>query len=158
MDAPHDELAPNGVQLVFDFASQDVLFSIKPTYADKILDGRKTVELRRKFTAAEVVGALAFIYSTSPVRELVGYARISGVRRLCVRDIWRDYRDAAGIEKADFDAYFDGRSDGWVIELEEPVRLPDGVPITDLRQRFGFVPPQSYRYVPREYHDLIRSG
>lgn len=158
MDAPHDELAPYGVQTVFDFASQDVLFSIKPVYADRILDGRKTVELRRRFTEAEVVGSLAFIYSTSPVRELVGYARIRDVRRLRVREIWREYRDAAGIEKADFDAYFEGRRDGWVIELEEPKRLADGVPIADLRERFGFVPPQSFRYVTREYHDLIRSG
>jgi hypothetical protein len=53
MGEPADEraitpLPPNGVQLVFDFANQDVLFSVKPTYADKILDGRKTVELRRR--------------------------------------------------------------------------------------------------------------
>jgi predicted transcriptional regulator len=163
VDAPNDErphgpLPPNGVQLVFDFASQDVLFSIKPTYADKILDGRKTVELRRRFTDAEVVGSLAYIYSTSPVRELVGYARIRDVRRLRVRDIWREYRDAAGIGKSDFDAYFEGRREGYVIVLDEPTRLADGVPIQRLRERFGFVPPQSFRYVPREYHSLIRSG
>jgi predicted transcriptional regulator len=143
---------------VFDFASQDVLFSIKPNYAEKILDGRKTVELRRKFTQSAVVGSLAFIYSTSPVRELVGYARIGDVRRMPVGEIWRQYRDEAGIAKADFDAYFEGRSDGYVIVLEEPTRLSNSVPIADLRSRFGFVAPQSFRYVPREYHALIRSA
>ena len=51
-----------------------------------VLDGRKTVELRRRFTNSEVIGSLAFIYSTSPVRELVGYARIRDVRRLGVKD------------------------------------------------------------------------
>ncbi|MHB8375020.1 MAG: ASCH domain-containing protein [Vulcanimicrobiaceae bacterium] len=143
---------------MFDFANQDVLFSIKPAYADKILDGRKTVELRRRFTDSEVVGSLAFIYSTSPVRELVGYARIRDVRRLRVSDIWHEYRDAAGIDKADFDSYFEGRCEGYVIVLDEPMRLADAVPIADLRERFGFVPPQSFRYVPREYHALIRSA
>ena len=143
---------------MFDFANQDVLFSIKPTYADKIFDGRKTVELRRRFTDAEVIGSLAFIYSSSPVRELVGYARIRDVRRLLVHDIWREYRDAAGIGKLEFDCYFEGRREGYVIMLDEPTRLAVGVSIADLRARFGFVPPQSFRYVSREYHALIRSG
>jgi predicted transcriptional regulator len=75
-----------------------------------------------------------------------------------VSDIWREYRDAAGIDKADFDSYFAGSLDGYVIVLDNPMRLADGVPIADLRQRFGFVPPQSFRYVPREYHSLIRSA
>jgi predicted transcriptional regulator len=156
-EQPTPPFQTNGVQLVFDFASQDVLFSIKPTYADKILDGRKTVELRRRFTNSEVIGALAFIYSTSPVRELVGYARIRDVRRLRVSDIWSEYHEVAGIDKADFDTYFDGRCEGYVIVLDEPTRLADTVPIADLRERFGFVAPQSFRYVPREYHALIRS-
>jgi hypothetical protein len=60
-ERPTQPFPPNGVQLVFDFANQDVLFSIKPNYADKILDGRKTVELRRRFTNSEVIGSLAFI-------------------------------------------------------------------------------------------------
>lgn len=143
---------------MFDFASQDVLFSIKPIYADQILAGRKTVELRRRFTNAEVTGSLAFIYSTSPVRQLVGYARIKAVRKLRIQDIWREYRDVAGISKAGFDTYFEGKCDGYVIELDEPTRLADGVPIADLRERFGFVPPQSFRYVSRDYHALIRSA
>lgn len=157
-EQPIRPFPPNGVQLVFEFANQDVLFSIKPNYADKILEGSKTVELRRRFTNSEVVGALAFIYSTSPVRELVGYARIRDVRRLRVSDIWREYRNAAGIDKADFDSYFEGTQEGYVIVLDEPTRLADGVPIADLRERFGFVAPQSFRYVPREYHSLIRSA
>ena len=157
-EQPDRALPPNGVQLVFDFANQDVLFSVKPNYAEQILDGRKTVELRRQFTQTEVAGALAFIYSTSPVRKLVGYARITAVRRLCVRNIWREYRDVAGIAKAAFDAYFRGKREGYVIVLETPTRLAQGVSIESLRLRFGFVPPQSFRYVPREYHALIRSG
>ena len=147
----------NGVQLVFNFAIQDVLFSIKPRYAEQILNGRKTVELRRRFTNSAVTGAFAFIYSTSPVCELVGYARIQNVLRMSVEDIWRGYREAAGIDRPSFDSYFEGRQEGYVIVLDNPTRLEDGVPIADLRRRFGFVPPQSFRYVTREYHALIRS-
>ena len=158
IDEPVPPFQPNGVQLVFDFANLSVLFSVKPAYADKILDGRKTVELRRRFTNAEVVGSLAFIYSTSPVRELVGYARIRDVRLLRIVDIWREYRDVAGIDKVDFDSYFAGKREGYVIVLDEPTRLAGGVPIADLRERFGFVPPQSFRYVSSEYHALIRGA
>jgi predicted transcriptional regulator len=40
----------------------------KVQYAAKILDGEKTVELRRRFPDSGSVGATLFIYSSSPIR------------------------------------------------------------------------------------------
>jgi predicted transcriptional regulator len=87
---------------------RDVLVSVRPIYASKILDGKKTVELRRKFPATAATGAVALIYSSSPISAIVGYAMIRAVHRLTVAQIWQRHGDSACISKQDFDTYFSG--------------------------------------------------
>ena len=79
--------------------SRDVIFSIRPIHAEKILDGSKTVELRRRFTGGVRPGTLALIYSTSPTSALTGSARIQDVQRLAVPDLWKRHRSAACLLK-----------------------------------------------------------
>src|SRR6516165_7539841 len=97
---------------------RDVLMSIRPLYASKILDGQKTVELRRKFPELITKGSIAFIYSSSPVRAIVGYARIKRVMKLPVSRIWKEHGAAACISKDQFDSYFAGLTYGFAIFLE----------------------------------------
>lgn len=135
-------------------ANRDIIFSIKPNYADKIMSGVKTVELRRRFTNEAPIGARAFIYSTAPTRAMVGYATISDVRRLPIEEIWRRYGDQSGIARAEFEAYFHGLSHGYVIALRNPRRFHISAGIHYLRERFGFRAPQSYGYAGTEYREL----
>ncbi len=74
---------------------RDVLVSVQPKFVSKILDGDKTVELRRRFPETTVTGALVLIYSSSPVRAVVGYARIRQVLRLPIAQLWRQHGVAA---------------------------------------------------------------
>jgi predicted transcriptional regulator len=55
--------------------TRDLLVSLHPRHASNILSGEKTVELRRRFPERHMRGALALIYSTSPVQAIVGVAR-----------------------------------------------------------------------------------
>jgi predicted transcriptional regulator len=126
---------------------RDVLVSIRPQYASKILEGEKTVELRRKFPEVGAIGVTAFIYSSSPVRAIVGYARIKDVLKLPVSKIWREHGAAACISKVEFDAYFSGLKDGFAIVFESVQPLKKLFKAADLEAQFGIVPPQSYRYV-----------
>lgn len=49
----------------------DVLLSIKPRFAEAILDGRKKYEFRKnKFSEKDI--NCVYIYSTSPIRKIVG--------------------------------------------------------------------------------------
>jgi predicted transcriptional regulator/DNA-binding XRE family transcriptional regulator len=127
-------------------SGRDVIFSIRPNHAEKILAGTKTVELRRRFTADVRPGTLALIYTTSPTRALTGFAKISGVQKLAVPDLWQQHRVAACLKKGDFEAYFSGLDRGYAIMLSSarPLSRPVGLP--ELRERFGFAPPQSYQY------------
>ena len=53
---------------------RNVLISVRPLYAKEIVEGRKTVELRRKFPGTEAAGGTVVIYSSSPVRAVVAVA------------------------------------------------------------------------------------
>ena len=123
--------------------TRDVLVSIHPKHASKILNGEKTVELRRRFPEASTRGALAVIYSTSPVQAVVGLARIRHALKLPVARIWRDYGEAACVSKTEFYGYFSGVGDGYAIVLDHVWPLKRQVKAGDLLTLFGIVPPQS---------------
>lgn len=135
--------------------SRDVIFSIRPTHASKILDGTKTVELRRRFTGGIRPGTLALIYTTSPTSALTGFARIQEVQRLAVPDLWKRHRGAACLRKGDFEAYFSGLERGYAIILTSAKPLNRPVSLPELRERFGFEPPQSYQYASSNMRGLI---
>jgi predicted transcriptional regulator len=134
---------------------RDVLVSIRPIYVSKILDGQKTVELRRRFPELGATGATAFIYSSSPVRAVVGCAQIKYVLRLPVTKLWKEHNDAACISKDKFDAYFAGLTFGFAIVFANVKSLKQELKASDLLDRFGIVPPQSYRYLTQECAALL---
>jgi predicted transcriptional regulator len=134
---------------------RDVLVSIRPIYVSKILEGQKTVELRRKFPELGATGATAFIYSSSPVRAIVGCARIECVLKLPVSRIWKEHGAAACISRDKFDAYFSGLAFGFAIVFAGVKSLKQEVRAADLLEKFGIVPPQSYRYLTEECASLL---
>jgi predicted transcriptional regulator len=137
--------------------SRDVIFSIRPVHAEKILDGTKTVELRRRFAGEVRPGTLALIYSTSPTRALTGVAKIEDVKRLELRDLWLKHRVAACLRKGDFESYFAGLDRGYAIVLSSARPLLRPVGLAELLERFGFAPPQSYQYASPDMRGLVQN-
>ena len=135
---------------------RDVIVSIRPNYASQILNGQKTVELRRKFPSTSATGALALIYSSSPVQAIVGYATISDVVELSIGQIWRQYGKSACIDRVDFFHYFEGLNRGFVILLSNVRALQKQLSVAHLSKEYGFVPPQSFRYLDEDYRSLLR--
>jgi predicted transcriptional regulator len=133
---------------------RDVVLSIKPIYSEKILAGHKTVELRRRFPVSAPSGALAYIYSTSPVKAMVGTATIREVLKLPVEQIWAEFESTAFIERPQFDKYFDGLDHGFALVFDEVKAFSRPLPLDELRKRFGFEPPQSFLYAK---HDLRKA-
>jgi predicted transcriptional regulator len=127
---------------------KDVVLSVRPKHAENILVGAKTVELRRRFTEEIGHGSRAFIYSTSPISALRGFAKIGAVHRMPVKQIWQKHRNEARIRKPEFEAYFSGCEQGYAIFLNTPQLFPKALSLTELRVRFGFEPPQSFLYAP----------
>jgi predicted transcriptional regulator/plasmid maintenance system antidote protein VapI len=125
---------------------RDVVLSVRPLYSDKIFEGKKTVELRRRFPVAAPRGTVAYIYSTSPVRAMVGSTEIENVVKLPVDEIWKKFSRTAQITKPDFDDYFVGLKEGFALKIANARPFSRPINLTELRDRFGFEPPQSFLY------------
>lgn len=122
---------------------RDVVLSIKPVYSEKILAGQKTVELRRRFPVAAPHGAMAYIYSSSPVKAMVGAASIRDVLKLPIEQIWTKFESTAFIERPLFDKYFEGLDYGYALVFDHAKSFTRPLPLHELREKFGFEPPQS---------------
>lgn len=141
--------------MTFDLFRHDFILSIKPEYATKIVDGLKTVELRRRFLDLTVTGAKMYVYATVPIQALVGYATIDRVRRMSVTEIWDEYQDVSYITRSDFDNYFEGKDAGFVLVLRDPVKLDRPISLAVLKQKINFTPPQSFTYADEALSHLV---
>lgn len=119
----------------------DAIISIRSDYANAILAGTKTIELRRRIPELPA-GTRLWIYATRPTGAVVGFVTIQGVARARPATIWRKHRTRTGVDHAAFKAYFNGSQVAIAIVLAAARRV---VPITieQLRGvRGGFHPPQ----------------
>ncbi|MCY4069445.1 MAG: hypothetical protein OXE79_10145 [Acidimicrobiaceae bacterium] len=124
-----------------------VVLSLKPRFAEAILAGVKTVELRRTVPRIEVP-TRALLYATTPLRALLGTCVISRVQTAGLAALWSEYGSRADLSHQEFRQYFEGVAAGTALELAQPQALSQPIPLRDLRTRQdGFRPPQSYSYV-----------
>ena len=82
-----------------------VVLPLKPRFADAVLTGAKTVELRRAEPKI-VVPTRALIYSTSPVRALVGTCIVSSVETDRLASLWQRFGPRIGINRGEFSDYW----------------------------------------------------
>ena len=135
---------------------RDVVLSIKPVYSEKILGGSKTVELRRRFPVSAPNGASAYIYSTSPVKAMVGIAAIGDILKLPTEKIWTEFGSTASVERDEFDQYFEGLNHGFALLFEEVKKFSRPLPLSELREKFGFEPPQSFLYAKQDLRKALQ--
>ncbi|HEX3883220.1 MAG TPA: helix-turn-helix domain-containing protein [Stellaceae bacterium] len=135
--------------------ARDIVFSIKPEHSQKIEQGLKTVELRRRFPVTIPSGTAALIYSTTPIRALTGIAEIATVLKYSPDRIWEEFAPEACINKEDFNSYFAGTEAGFVIKLRHARSLRRPLYLDELRQRFNFEPPQSFLYAPPQLREAL---
>lgn len=132
----------------------DAIISIHCSYADAILTGTKTVELRRRLPAISS-GTRLWIYATQPTGAVVGFVTVQGVDRAPPATIWTKHCNSIGVDQATFQKYFNGASEAIAILLAAARRIG---PITmdQLRQiRARFHPPQVFtRLTARETETL----
>ena len=124
-----------------------VVLSLKPRFAEAILKGVKTVELRR--TAPKIdVPTRALLYATTPVRALLGTCIVTDVESADLAVLWRDHGSRSALAYDEFQRYFEGVEVGTALTLEQPQSFSCQVPLQDLRAKpRGFRPPQSFAYV-----------
>ena len=139
--------------------SNDMLFlSLRPEYAELLLTGEKTVELRRIRPRAPI-GTEVLLYASSPQRELVGMCTVGAIGQADPTEIWKLHGSNTGIGRSAFRSYFRGASRAVAISVRNPTRLDRPIPLAQLRAEWvNFQPPQSFRYVSRQDALLLLNG
>jgi len=123
-----------------------LLISIRPRFVELIFEGAKTVELRRVKPRLQA-GDLVVVYASGSTMAIVGAFEVTGVTEATPKHIWRKHNGGSGLEKDEFDQYFDGKTTGYAIQIGRRWKLPCPISLQTLRQLHGgFRPPQSYHY------------
>jgi len=121
--------------------SSAAILSIKPVYANQILAGTKTIELR-KSAMGLCAGDAILVYSSAPEQRLGFWFRVKAVDPLPVEEMWQRHHERLGIAYEDYSAYFGGQKTAVGLHVGELCRLIP-VPLTEIQDLVpGFVPPQ----------------
>lgn len=122
-----------------------LLLSIKREYVEKILQGEKKFEYRKRLAKEDV--SYIYVYSTAPSMKVVASVHIEGHLSDSPTALWEKTKAAAGISRAKFRDYFRGCKTAYAYKLgkvevfESPKNLSD----------FGVaVAPQSFVYIKIE--------
>jgi predicted transcriptional regulator len=128
----------------------NVLLSVKPKYAELIMKGSKKYEFRKVVFNNKYI-EYVYIYSSSPVKKIVGIFRIGTIIEDRPLSLWDQLKGYSGMEEDEFFDYFENRKIGFAIEIKDFKRFEDPLDPKDLIPRF--VPPQSFCYM-KEHGDV----
>ncbi|MGC8657192.1 MAG: hypothetical protein ACP5UL_05555 [Thermoplasmata archaeon] len=121
----------------------NVLLSIKPKYANAILNGEKEYEFRKVVFKKKNIEKV-YIYSSSPVKRIVGVFIVGGIIEDTPIQIWKKCHSKSGIDKKEFFTYFKNSDKGYAIKIHDPKSMDE--PIDPKKIFHDFVPPQSFFY------------
>jgi predicted transcriptional regulator len=143
--------------------SPNIMISLEHCHAQNILRGIKTVELRRRKLHIPR-STLIWIYAKFPSQAVVGCAAAREIISMSPATMWRVLGERSGIQKSEFDSYFDRRDKAHAILLDKVERLERNVSLAELRAiNSRFNPPQFFKYLDgteelallRKHHDLV---
>jgi predicted transcriptional regulator/GNAT superfamily N-acetyltransferase len=126
----------------------NVLLSIKPKFANKILEGDKLYEFRKtKFNSKKNINKI-YIYSSSPVKKIVGSFRIEKVFEDTPSNLWDNFNEFGSIEKQDFFEYYKQKETGYAFKIKDLEVFETPIDPNEIFEKF--VAPQSYCYLKDE--------
>jgi predicted transcriptional regulator len=122
-----------------------VVLSVRPEYADLIMNHEKTVEVRRVFNP-ELAGKKMVLYSSHPQRTLRGYATIDQVVEGSAEEIWERYGVKIGCSKEELLHYSKGRERLCAILLKDVTPYRNEIYLDQFARLLAKEPhpPQSY--------------
>jgi predicted transcriptional regulator len=124
-----------------------VLLSIRPRFAELIMSGAKTVELRRCLLRVSK-GQRILLYVSSPQCSVVGTFEVRAVESTTPARLWELVKHRCALSRREFNEYYAGARRAVGIFLCNPQSLESPISLVELRRRIlGFHPPQSFRYL-----------
>ncbi len=116
--------------------------SIKSIYAERIISGVKTVELRKRPLGMEL-GDLILLYETVPDSIIRGGFIADRTISLPVSEMWDQYNSVMGVEKEFYDGYFQNCEVAYGTLVNQSISF-NGLTLKEIQHLCpGFVPPQA---------------
>jgi len=128
----------------------NIILPIHPKHVKNILDGNKIVEVRRVCPKKLNLGDKVLIYSTVPVKQVIGSFTVTNIIEQPINELWRSTKSSVCIEHTEFDKYFKGKTKGCGIFFCNALPFPN--PIT-LEQIGIQAPPQGFQYIERYQYE-----
>lgn len=129
--------------------NKTLLISVRPEFAEKILNGTKTVELRKSCPNVDI-GDLVVIYSTLPEKAIVGTCVVERIIKEAPSKLWRKYSNKLGIDRKRYFEYFKHTDVAVGIVLTSIDKLDRKLSLDSVRKAIPeFSPPQTFRYLDR---------
>lgn len=119
------------------------LLAIHPEHANAILEGRKTVEFRKRRLDPDIRHVL--LYATSPTKGVVGYFRVASLDQGSPTSIWKRHGDQGAICRRRFRSYYSGAKTAVAIVVDAATSFGRPVPLGDISK--SATPPQSFSYL-----------
>ena len=131
---------------------------MRPRFAAALLDGSKTVEVRRR-RAHIADGAICLVYASSPVSALVGAIRIRTTDTDRPDSLWTRWGNLMALKRVEYDTYLTGSARPCAIIVSAAVAFPHAISLHELRRRHhAFVTPQSYRFLDSDELGAVLNG
>lgn len=119
-----------------------ILMSIKPEYVNKIFDGSKKYEYRK--TKCKNNPDKIIVYSSSPIKKVVGELIIEEVLYDKKETIWKSTNSYGGIDKNKYDKYFKNNDYAIAYKIKKSVKYDVEKELNDYNINTA---PQSYIYI-----------
>jgi type I restriction enzyme S subunit len=121
----------------------NVLLSIKPEYAARIVEGEKKYEFRKRVFRRKDI-ELVYIYSTSPICKIIGTVTAERILEGSVEEIWEICSSYSGITEEEYFCYFEDKKKAFAIEIKEVRVFTEPIDPDIVFENFR--PPQSFCY------------
>lgn len=122
-----------------------VILSIKPYYAEKILNGEKTYELRKSIFKVPNIKTV-IIYASSPISRIIGEFEIDGIIHEEITILWKKTKQFTAVNKLFFDEYFANKEKGYAIKIKNIKRYNKTY---NIMEKYGVTAPQSFSYIDK---------
>lgn len=125
---------------------ETLLLSIKTKYANKIFNGTKKYEYRRKSIGTKNINKKIFIYSSEEDRAIIGYIIVDKILEGNI-----DYILNTTNCSDDISSYFDGCDKCYALHILKFKRLERPIYLKEIKDKNEkFIVPQFYRYIKKD--------
>lgn len=119
-----------------------ILLSIKPEYANRIFDGQKQYEYRKRIPKKEV--SKIVVYSSAPEQAVIGEIEVIKTLKMKPTPLWNSTKANAGISRSKYRKYFSGCTMAYAFVIGSFEKYPTSKSLADYNIQSA---PQSFVYL-----------